>query len=151
MSLIAKLIISLVIAVVAYTLSSILFTGTVQLTGGAFDLRLLLAFALATIATALVVRDSSAGAAPGKRPANDPDNAPGGAPLQGERESGQVKWFNVSKGFGFIIKDDGEEIFVHFRSIRGEGRRSLRDGQRVTFIVAESDKGPQAEDVMAED
>ena len=53
--------------------------------------------------------------------------------------------------FGFIVKDDGEEIFVHFRSIRGEGRRSLRDGQSVSFIVAESDKGPQAEDVMGED
>ena len=42
-----------------------------------------------------------------------------------------MKWFNTSKGFGFIIKDDGEEIFVHFRSIRGEGRRGLKDGQRV--------------------
>ncbi|MCP5146521.1 MAG: cold shock domain-containing protein [Pseudomonadales bacterium] len=63
------------------------------------------------------------------------------------REQGQVKWFNVSKGFGFITKDDGEEIFVHFRSIRGGGRRGLRDGQRVTFVVAQSDKGPQAEDV----
>ena len=63
------------------------------------------------------------------------------------REQGQVKWFNVSKGFGFITKDDGEEIFVHFRSIRGGGRRGLRDGQRVSFVVAQSDKGPQAEDV----
>ena len=67
------------------------------------------------------------------------------------REHGTVKWFNVSKGFGFIVKDDGEEIFVHFRSIRGEGRRSLRDGQSVSFIVAQSDKGPQAEDVVGED
>ena len=60
---------------------------------------------------------------------------------------GTVKWFNVSKGFGFITKDDGEEIFVHFRSIRGGGRRGLKDGQEVTFVVAQSDKGPQAEDV----
>jgi CspA family cold shock protein len=67
------------------------------------------------------------------------------------REHGTVKWFNVTKGFGFIVKDDGEEIFVHFRSIRGEGRRSLRDGQRVNFIVAQSDKGPQAEDVVGEE
>lgn len=65
----------------------------------------------------------------------------------GPREEGSVKWFNVSKGFGFITKDNGEEIFVHFRSIRGEGRRSLRDGQRVSFVQAQSDKGPQAEDV----
>ncbi|MEP0202153.1 MAG: cold-shock protein [Halioglobus sp.] len=62
-----------------------------------------------------------------------------------------MKWFNVSKGFGFITLDNDEEIFVHFRSIRGEGRRSLRDGQRVSFVVADSDKGPQAEDVEALD
>ncbi|MCR9103976.1 MAG: cold shock domain-containing protein [Gammaproteobacteria bacterium] len=68
----------------------------------------------------------------------------------GDREHGTVKWFNVSKGFGFITKEDGEEIFVHFRSIRGEGRRSLRDGQQVSFVVVESDKGPQAEDVVGE-
>ena len=67
-----------------------------------------------------------------------------------KREFGEVKWFNASKGFGFIIKDDGDEIFVHFRSIRGEGRRGLRDGQRVSFVVVDSQKGPQAEDVAAE-
>ncbi|WP_235898591.1 cold shock domain-containing protein [Parahaliea maris] len=62
-----------------------------------------------------------------------------------------MKWFNVSKGFGFIIREDGDEIFVHFRSIRGDGRRSLRDGQRVGFVVGNSAKGPQAEDVVALD
>jgi CspA family cold shock protein len=67
-----------------------------------------------------------------------------------EREEGEVKWFNVSKGFGFIRRDNGEEIFVHFRSIEGEdkGRRSLRDGQRVSYVVVDSDKGPQAEEVI---
>ncbi|MEQ9464736.1 MAG: cold shock domain-containing protein [Haliea sp.] len=58
-----------------------------------------------------------------------------------------MKWFNSAKGFGFITRDDGEEIFVHFRAIRGEGRRSLQDGQRVAFHTASSNKGPQAEDV----
>ncbi len=72
--------------------------------------------------------------------------APAASPA-GPREEGSVKWFNVSKGFGFITKDNGDEIFVHFRSIRGEGRRGLRDGQRVSFVEAQSDKGPQAEDV----
>jgi len=65
----------------------------------------------------------------------------------GKREEGQVKWFNASKGFGFITLDGGDEVFVHFRSIRGEGRRSLRDGQRVSLAVAKTEKGPQAEDV----
>jgi len=67
----------------------------------------------------------------------------------GVREEGEVKWFNVSKGFGFIVRENGEEIFVHFRSILGDDRerRSLRDGQRVSFEVSDSDKGPQAEEV----
>ncbi|WP_246139663.1 cold-shock protein [Parahaliea aestuarii] len=72
-------------------------------------------------------------------------------PAGASREEGAVKWFNVSKGFGFIIREGGEEIFVHFRSIRGDGRRSLRDGQRVDFVVGNSAKGPQAEDVVALD
>lgn len=65
------------------------------------------------------------------------------------RETGQVKWFNASKGFGFITRDNGEDIFVHFRSIRGEGHRVLKDGQRVEFSVSTGDKGLQADDVTA--
>ena len=65
------------------------------------------------------------------------------------RESGSVKWFNASKGFGFITRDSGDDIFVHFRSIRGEGHRVLQDGQRVEFAISEGDKGLQAEDVAA--
>ncbi|MDX1491989.1 MAG: cold-shock protein [Pseudohongiellaceae bacterium] len=66
-----------------------------------------------------------------------------------QRESGNVKWFNASKGFGFITRDSGDDIFVHFRSIRGEGHRVLHDGQRVEFAISEGDKGLQAEDVAA--
>lgn len=73
-------------------------------------------------------------------------------PLMGQaekddREEGIVKWFNVSKGFGFITRDNQEDVFVHFRSIRGRGHRSLQEGQRVKFGVVESTKGLQAEDV----
>jgi len=68
---------------------------------------------------------------------------------QSRRESGSVKWFNASKGFGFITRDSGDDIFVHFRSIRGEGHRVLHDGERVEFAISEGDKGLQAEDVAA--
>jgi len=145
MSLIVKLIISLVIAIVASTVTTLLQDGSIP------DLLLLAAFSVATVATALLVSPSASTATAGSTsvPANAGSKKPARrtASDDADREQGQVKWFNVSKGFGFITKDDGEEIFVHFRSIRGEGRRSLRDGQRVSFVVAQSDKGPQAEDV----
>lgn len=64
------------------------------------------------------------------------------------REQGQVKWFNNAKGFGFIQRASGEDVFVHFRSIVGEGYRSLRDGEMVEFVVTEGEKGLQAEEVI---
>lgn len=146
MSLIVKLIVSLVIATIAFTLTSLLITGSVQLDGDGFGFKMLLGFYIATTVTALVVRDP---AVTGSSTGSGHPEAQS-ASSEDDREWGQVKWFNVSKGFGFIVKDDGEEIFVHFRSIRGEGRRALKDGQRVSFVVAQSDKGPQAEDVEAE-
>lgn len=63
------------------------------------------------------------------------------------REHGQVKWFNVNKGFGFVTRENGDDVFVHFRAIRGKGHRTLVQGQKVRFHVIESDKGLQAEDV----
>ena len=65
------------------------------------------------------------------------------------REMGTVKWFNVSKGFGFITRDSGDDVFVHYRAIRGEGHRTLSEGQRVEFVVVDKEKGLQAEDVIA--
>lgn len=67
------------------------------------------------------------------------------------RESGTVKWFNTSKGFGFISRDSGDDVFVHFRAIRGEGHRILVEGQRVEFTIMMRDKGLQAEDVVTVD
>ncbi len=64
------------------------------------------------------------------------------------REQGTVKWFNDSKGFGFIQRASGEDIFVHFRAIQGEGYRSLKEGQTVEYVVTQSDKGLQAEEVV---
>lgn len=64
-----------------------------------------------------------------------------------DRESGTVKWFNSSKGYGFIVRDQGGDIFVHYSAISGDGYRSLEEGQRVEFTVGEGQKGPQAREV----
>jgi len=69
---------------------------------------------------------------------------------EGEEE-GTVKWFNVKKGFGFIVRESGDEVFVHFRAIRGRGRRVLRQGQAVRFDVVEASKGLQADNVSTLD
>lgn len=63
------------------------------------------------------------------------------------REKGTVKWFNNSKGFGFIQRDNGEDVFVHFKAITGTGYKSLEEGQRVEFVVTQGQKGLQAEEV----
>ncbi|MDP4597670.1 MAG: cold shock domain-containing protein [Pseudomonadales bacterium] len=60
-----------------------------------------------------------------------------------------MKWFNVKKGFGFITRDGGEDIFVHYRNIEGNGRRTIAEGQRVKFVVIDGDKGLQADEVEA--
>ena len=140
-----QIILGLVIGIAAATLLTTLKDGS------PFDAMTLAIVCVATLAATLVGRagrsvdDTQADAAPQrterKREQKRESNA------SGPRESGPVKWFNVSKGFGFIVTADGDEIFVHFRSIRGENRRGLKDGQRVTFVVADSEKGPQAEDV----
>lgn len=64
-----------------------------------------------------------------------------------DRETGTVKWFNEAKGFGFISRPDGPDVFVHFRAINGTGFRTLTEGQSVTFRVTQGQKGLQAEDV----
>lgn len=66
-----------------------------------------------------------------------------------EKQTGTVKWFDNGKGYGFIERENGKDLFVHFRSIVGEGHRSLSDGQRVEFIETQGAKGPQADQVVA--
>lgn len=60
---------------------------------------------------------------------------------------GKVKWFNATKGYGFITKDDGNDIFVHFTGITGDGFKTLEEGQEVEFEVTQGAKGPQAANV----
>ncbi len=63
---------------------------------------------------------------------------------------GTVKWFNESKGYGFITVDDGKDVFVHFSAIQGEGFKTLSEGQKVTFDIVNGEKGPQAANVVKE-
>ncbi|MDF2606259.1 MAG: Cold shock-like protein cspLA [Bacillales bacterium] len=62
-------------------------------------------------------------------------------------QQGKVKWFNAEKGFGFIEVDGGEDVFVHFSAIQGEGFKSLEEGQAVTFEIVKGDRGDQAANV----
>jgi CspA family cold shock protein len=62
--------------------------------------------------------------------------------------TGTVKWFNDSKGFGFIEQEEGPDVFVHFSAIQGDGFKTLAEGQKVEFTVTDGQKGPQAEEVV---
>ncbi len=62
-------------------------------------------------------------------------------------ETGKIKWFDPSKGYGFLIRDKGGDLFVHLRSVRPEDRRKLRENTRVKFTVEDTEKGPQAENI----
>ncbi len=68
--------------------------------------------------------------------------------MSGERVSGTVKWFNDSKGFGFIEQEAGKDVFVHHSAIQADGFKSLAEGQRVTMEVSQGQKGPQADNVI---
>jgi CspA family cold shock protein len=65
-----------------------------------------------------------------------------------DRQFGTVKWFNDAKGFGFITPENGQDVFVHFRSIQGNGFKTLKEGQRVSFKVVAGQKGMQADEVQ---
>ena len=66
-----------------------------------------------------------------------------------DRQTGTVKWFNDAKGFGFVTQENGPDLFVHFRAIQGTGFKTLKEGQKVSFVVVEGQKGLQADEVQA--
>ena len=65
-----------------------------------------------------------------------------------ERIKGKVKWFNNAKGYGFLGRDDGPDVFVHYSAIKTEGYKSLQEGDEVEFEIVQGEKGPQAENVI---
>ncbi len=139
---------SLIIALIIGLVAGFLFSQM----GPASSAMTLIAFAGTAVISSLLTgmvggkRQAASGAGPAKTAATRSDKG-------GDRQSGVVKWFNYSKGFGFITRDNGEDIFVHFKSIRGdgEGKRGLREGQRVEFSVSQGEKGLQADDVAIEE
>ncbi len=82
------------------------------------------------------------------RPARTPRTKAGKNVDRSSHEKGEVKWFNPNKGFGFILAEDGREVFVHFRAVDNGGRRSLQQGVKVSFTVRTTERGEQAEQVF---
>src|SRR5690606_17898058 len=124
-------------AAVLATLAYLIKLSTHVSEPGAYFLTALLATTSTIIATQQVVRNRR----PRRTPTSpNPAAFNHGTPRSG-KEQGSVKWFSASKGFGFITRDSGQDIFVHFRSIHGNGHRVLHEGQRVEFVVAEGSKG----------
>jgi CspA family cold shock protein len=143
MSYIKILIISLVVSVIA-SVASIQTHATNVSVGDSFALLITASYAkqwaitFASIFIASLIAVKTTTSTTGSSPA-----------IKSGQERGTVKWFNAAKGFGFITRENGEDIFVHFRSIQGKGHRSLGEGQAVIFSVTDGEKGLQAVDVTS--
>lgn len=149
------------IAIIVAVVISGFFQGYINPDAGIYQINLatMLSFLTATVITALLIplgsqigekeQDSATSNKPRTQKTKKSNNANDNADLP--REEGVVKWFNVSKGFGFITRGNGEELFVHYRSIRdsgqNHGRRRLFENQVVTYAVVDSNKGLQADNV----
>ena len=137
------LIVGLVAGVIAYFVIRIAFTESVSLPTSTEDLGTLAVIVVASVIAGFITSNGST--------SNNTSAAASDVNLGHGEETGTVKWFNAKKGYGFITRDTGNDVFVHYRSIEGNGRRAITDGKRVSFVVVESDKGPQAETVQVLD
>ena len=129
-----KLIIAVVVGLAGYVAATLASGKGLAVPGGA-DIAVIAIF-IATALIAALLSGTEGNAAP---------SADSG------RETGTVKWFKIRKGYGFITRDQGDDVFVHFRNIEdngGNSRRGISEGQRVSFIVTSGDKGPQADKVV---
>jgi CspA family cold shock protein len=130
---------SMFIGITAYTIQSLLVKESIQLPKSTTEIALLLIFFITALVSLFIGITFQSFTADGfTYESADPDS---------EYEMGTVKWFNVRKGYGFITRDAGDDVFVHFRNIQGKGRRTIDEGQRVSFIVVNGDKGLQADEV----
>lgn len=122
------------VAVLIYLAGLLISHGRLAFGNGGWLWLLVLAYALPLLPWAKLARGK---AALGTSPLARADG----------RQHGEVKWFNPKKGFGFILADNGNEVFVHFKAIRDGGRRGLRAGMRVSFVIRHSERGEQADQV----
>ncbi|MFT7219233.1 MAG: CspA family cold shock protein [Candidatus Azotimanducaceae bacterium] len=142
MQFIKKFIIAIIIGFLAYELTKVLLDDGLQLPTTTPEISLLLIFIVTALAGSFFVVN------PGGLTRSSSTRASSTSSASSEdHETGTVKWFNVRKGYGFITRDQGEDIFVHFRNIEGKGRRAILEGERVSFIVTDGDKGLQADNV----
>ncbi len=133
-----KSVISLVIAVIAFLILRAIESYSLQIPSTGQDFAALGVIFLAILSGSLLSGGSSARSSSASMSA---------AASSDKVETGTVKWFNVKKGYGFITRDQGDDVFVHYRNILGDGRRAVSEGQRVQFIVIDGDKGLQADEV----
>jgi CspA family cold shock protein len=140
MPIIKKIVIALVLGLIAYAINELTIKNAgIQIPGTRPEISLLLLF-IATSFASLLVSGSSF--------SEDEDEDESELSYSSsDHETGTVKWFNVRKGYGFITRDAGDDVFVHFRNIEGSGRRAIEEGQRVSFVVTTGDKGLQADEV----
>lgn len=127
-------------------------TGEVLTSDGLWQLEGVQKFALLVFVFSLIAVLLTLLLTPLRRRRSRPSGTVVESDVEDGRERGTVKWFNMKKGFGFITWERGndrEDVFVHFRSIRGQGYRTLGEGQKVKFTIVNGEKGPQAEDVSA--
>ena len=137
MPIIKKIAISIVIGLIAYAISELTLKDGIQFSGTVPEISLLLLFIATSFASQLLGGGSS----------SESESESESSYSSSDRETGTVKWFNVRKGYGFITRDAGDDVFVHFRNIEGSGRRAIEEGQRVSFVVTDGDKGLQADEV----
>jgi CspA family cold shock protein len=147
MPIIKKITISIVIGLIAYAINELIQSGSINIPGAMPELGLLLLFIVTSLASQFVGGESYSDAEHEHEHDHDDDDGGERRYDSSDRETGTVKWFNVRKGYGFITRDAGDDVFVHFRNIEGSGRRAIEEGQRVSFVVTDGDKGLQADEV----
>jgi CspA family cold shock protein len=135
MVIVKRILLSIVIGLIAYEITKVLLDGGIAIPATTPEISLMLLFMATSFASLMAATSPLPGGASRGADADD-------------RELGTVKWFNVRKGYGFITRDQGEDVFVHFRNIEGKGKRAINEGERVSFIVTTGDKGPQADKVI---